>query len=238
MFEFITDSRAVAADWAAAPLLSTVKFGGEVTGTIALGPSRRGASNEDRRVFSLLTDELGGPLRMAALMAEARRLASTDTLTGLMNRRAFFEKIEAVRKAKPDSPMSLLLMDLDHFKQVNDKKGHDAGDAVLQSVAQVLTGIARKTDVVARWGGEEFVVGLMHTAETGARIAAERVRRAIAETPAKLPSGEMLPVTASIGLSSVASMDGLAWDLDDMLTRADKAMYAAKGRGRNRVETA
>jgi len=238
MFEFITDSRAVAADWAAAPLLSTVKFGGEVTGTIALGPSRRGASNEDRRVFSLLTDELGGPLRMAALMAEARRLASTDTLTGLMNRRAFFEKIEAVRKAKPDSPMSLLLMDLDHFKQVNDKKGHDAGDAVLQSVARVLTGIARKTDIVARWGGEEFVVGLMHTAETGARIAAERVRRAIAETPAKLPSGEMLPVTASIGLASIASMEGAAWDFDDLLTRADKAMYNAKGRGRNRVETA
>lgn len=238
IFDFITDTRAVAADWAAAPLLAPVKFGGEETGRIALGPSRRGASNEDRRVFSLLTEELGGPLRMAALMAEARRLASTDTLTGLMNRRAFFEKIDLVRKAKPESPMSLLLMDLDHFKQVNDKKGHDAGDAVLQSVAQVLTGIARKTDVVARWGGEEFVVGLMHTAETGARIAAERVRRAIAETPAKLPSGEMLPVTASIGLSSVASMDGLAWDLDDMLTRADKAMYAAKGRGRNRVETA
>src|SRR5262249_17712868 len=180
---------------------------------------------------------LGGPLRMAALVAEARRLASTDTLTGLLNRRAFIERIEKARtgEGKQLFPMSLLLLDVDHFKKVNDTLGHDAGGAVLQGVARVISSIARKSDFVARWGGEEFVVALAQTAEAGARVAAERVRRAIAEAKYALPNGSEHKATASVGLASAENAD---WQLEDLLGRADKAMYAAKHRGRNRVEMA
>ncbi len=233
----ITDKRAVEAEWSTPPILLPVRFGQSSLGQVALAPARRGASHDDRRLIALLANELGGPLRMAALVAEARRLASTDTLTGLLNRRAFVERIAKARAAheKQLFPISVLLLDVDHFKKVNDTLGHDAGDAVLQGVARVLSSIARKSDFVARWGGEEFVVALSNTAEAGARIAAERVRRAIADAKYMLPSGKEHRATASVGLASAESE---SWDLDDLLGRADKAMYSAKHRGRNRVETA
>jgi two-component system cell cycle response regulator len=233
----LADTRASDAEWSSAPLLGSIKFGATKLGSIAIAPARRGASNDDRRFMSLLSSELGGPLQMVALVAEARRLANTDTLTGLLNRRAFVESIEKAR-AKNDPavfPLSFLLLDVDHFKKVNDTRGHDAGDAVLQGVARVLTSMARKTDFVARWGGEEFVVALTQTAEAGARVAAERVRRAIADTKYPLPNGDSMNATASVGLASAHAHD---WNLEELLSRADKAMYAAKNRGRNRVEVA
>lgn len=233
----IADKRAAQAEWSTPPIVHPVRFGSVNMGQIALAPSRRGASHDDRRLMSLLASELGGPLRMTALVAEARRLASTDTLTGLLNRRAFIERIDKARAASERQlfPISVLLLDVDHFKKVNDTLGHDAGDAVLQGVARVLSGMGRKTDFVARWGGEEFVVALTQTAEAGARIAAERVRRAIADAKYRLPSGEIHRATASVGL---ASAENESWQLDELLGRADKAMYSAKHRGRNRVETA
>ena len=171
---------------------------------------------------------------MAALIAEARRLAATDSLTGLMNRRAFMEAMdrERSRAVRHTLPLSLLMLDVDHFKRVNDTHGHDAGDAVLRGIAVVLKKIARKSDFVSRWGGEEFVVALAQTAEAGGRIAAERVRRAIAEATFTLPSGESLRATASVGLASATSQI----NLDELIGRADRALYAAKARGRNRVE--
>ena len=234
---FLTDKRAVEAEWSTAPILLPVRFGSVAMGQIALAPARRGASHEDRRLIQMMANELGGPLRMAALVAEARRLASTDTLTGLLNRRAFVERIEKARAASDKQlfPISTLLLDVDHFKKVNDTLGHDAGDAVLQGVARVLSAMARKSDFVARWGGEEFVVCLTATAEAGARIAAERVRRAIAEARYVLPNGQEHRATASVGL---ASAENAGWDIHELIGRADKAMYAAKHRGRNRVETA
>jgi len=233
----IADRRAAHAEWSTPPILLPVRFGTTAMGHIALAPSRRGASHDDRRLIALLAHELGGPLRMAALVAEARRLASTDTLTGLLNRRAFSERILKARAASEKQlfPLSLLLLDVDHFKRVNDTLGHDAGDAVLQGVARVLASMGRKSDFVARWGGEEFVVALTQTAETGARVAAERVRRAIADAKYPLPSGTDHRATASVGLASAENVD---WNLEDLLGRADKAMYAAKHRGRNRVEIA
>ena len=233
----IADKRAVEAEWSTPPILQHIAFGKTSIGRIALAPSRRGASHDDRRFVARLSTELGGPLRMAALVAEARRLASTDALTGLLNRRAFVERFERARVSgdKKLFPVSVLLLDVDHFKKVNDTFGHDAGDAVLQGVARKLTSMARKSDFVARWGGEEFVVAMTNTAEAGARVAAERVRRAISEAKYKLPSGQDHRATASIGLASAES-DG--WNLTHLLARADKAMYSAKHRGRNRVETA
>src|SRR6185437_15903822 len=114
--------------------------------------------------------------------------------------RAFVERIERARAANGNQlfPMSMLLLDVDHFKKVNDTLGHDAGDAVLQGVARVLSSIARKSDFVARWGGEEFVLALSMTAESGARVAAERVRRAIADAKYGLPNGNEHRATASV----------------------------------------
>ncbi len=219
------------------PMVLPIRFGTNEIAKIAISPSRRGASHDDRRFVALLANDLGGPLRMASLVAEARRLASTDTLTGLLNRRAFVEQIEKARALSDKElfPMSMLLLDVDHFKKVNDTFGHDAGDAVLQGVARVLSSIARKSDFVARWGGEEFVLALSSTAEAGARVAAERVRRAIASARYVLPDGTEHRATASVGL---ASADSPKWQIDDLLGRADKAMYSAKHRGRNKVETA
>ena len=112
---------------------------------------------------------------MLTLIEDTRRLAATDMLTGLMNRRAFIEFMarERSRSDRHSFAISLLLLDVDHFKKINDTKGHAAGDAVLKGIAQVLLRIARQSDMVARWGGEEFVLALMQTSEAGARVAAE-----------------------------------------------------------------
>jgi two-component system, cell cycle response regulator len=231
---FVGDERAGAGD-GPPPRILPVMLGGAQVGSIALAPMARGISREDERLLSLVAAELGGPLQMAALYEDARRLATTDTLTGLLNRRAFLDAIERER-ARSDRhafPLSILVIDVDHFKRINDERGHAAGDAVLQGVARVLVSVARKSDFVARWGGEEFVVGLPQTSDAGARIAGERVRRAVAaESHPVLDGGDPARVTVSVG---VASADA-PWSIEALVGSADAAMYAAKMRGRNRVE--
>jgi two-component system cell cycle response regulator len=233
-FHLVADDRSVAGD-GAPPETWPVVFAGQSIGTLALASTGRGLSREDRRTLSLVAGELAGPLQMCALYEDARRLATMDALTGLLNRRAFLDAIERER-ARSDRhvlPFSLLLLDLDHFKAVNDTHGHAAGDAVLKGCAEVLARVARRSDVVARWGGEEFVVALPHTGEAGARVAGERVRRGIAEATYLVPSGEPFRVTASIGVASSES----PWTLEAIVAAADAAMYSAKSRGRNRVES-
>src|SRR5205823_321074 len=126
---------------------------------------------------------LGGPLRIASLVEESQRLAATDMLTGLMNRRAFASAIdlELARAGRHGYPLSLILVDVDHFKLVNDRRGHGAGDRVLAAMGSLLKGALRRTDMAARWGGEEFVVAYLSTGRDGAALAAERLRRAIEE---------------------------------------------------------
>ncbi len=233
----VADDRATRSDAALQPLVEMVYFTRDLIARVALSPSRRGVSADDRRFLKLLSSELGGPLKMALLVAETKRLADTDGLTGLLNRRAFVDALELHRKkSKSDAlPLSLFLLDIDHFKNINDTYGHDGGDAVLRGVAASLADVARKSDLVARWGGEEFVVALPETSIAGARVMAERVRRAIAERQHVMTDGRKLNVTASIGIAS-ANEDN--WKLDDVVGAADRAMYNAKHRGRNRVEVA
>ncbi len=231
--EIVSDSRAVAGVSSSTEVMEIV-FAGESIGRVALASTSRGLSREDKRVVSLVAGELGGPFQMSALYEDAQRLATTDALTGMLNRRAFLEIVERerLRSDRHGFAFSLMLLDIDHFKMVNDTYGHAGGDAVLKGVATVLNAVARRTDLVARWGGEEFVVALPQTREAGARIAGERVRRAVAEAGHALPGGEVISVTASVGISS----SDAPWNQDALLGAADAAMYAAKARGRNRVE--
>jgi diguanylate cyclase (GGDEF)-like protein len=161
------------------------------------------------------------------------RLAATDPLTGLPNRRFFdeFAKLDMDRFLRFGEPSSVLMVDLDHFKGINDTYGHAAGDEVLRRVASLGKLVFRSSDLFARWGGEEFVCLLPGTDEWGAILAAEKLRSAI-EQLSIVSAGRAIPVTASVGVSSVDSDDRV---MDDALLRADRAMYRAKNDGRNCV---
>lgn len=156
-------------------------------------------------------------------------LAATDALTGLCNRRALSDRLAAEfgRARRYGSPLSLLMMDVDQFKQYNDTFGHPAGDRVLRTVGHMLHDQARLTDLPARYGGEEFAVVLPETDALGALVAAERIRRAL-----ESHAWPLRPVTVSIGVCTLHS--GLA-DADALLAAADSALYRSKAAGRNRV---
>ena len=234
--EFSADERAITGDGPVARIVP-ILLGGLQVGLMAVAPTSQGLSENDQRLLSLVGAELGAPLQMAALYEDTHRLATTDALTGLLNRRAFLDAIERER-ARSDRhtfALSVLLLDVDHFKRINDGRGHPAGDAVLQGIAQILLKVGRKSDFVARWGGEEFVLGLPQTSDAGARVAAERARRAVAaESHAAPDGGPPIRVTVSVGVASA----GAPWSVDRLVSRADEAMYVAKSRGRNRVEVA
>ncbi|MCB9735573.1 MAG: GGDEF domain-containing protein [Deltaproteobacteria bacterium] len=166
---------------------------------------------------------------------ELERLASTDALTGVANRRALCDALESAlgRTKRGEMPMTVLLLDLDHFKQVNDVHGHDAGDVVLKEVASRLRGALRAGDLVGRLGGEEFAVVLAGVPARNARFIAERLRVLVSVRPIALGDGGVLRVTASIGGFSVEPGHGVS--LEDALKTCDLALYASKNAGRNRV---
>jgi diguanylate cyclase (GGDEF)-like protein len=169
---------------------------------------------------------------LASANCELQIMASTDALTGLTNRRAFLELGEAELKRASRSGRwpSVFLLDLDFFKRVNDSWGHAAGDEALRHVAGILLQELREVDVVARFGGEEFIALLPETALKEAVFVAERVRQAIAAAPVRY-QGQSIAVTASIGAANGKIGDAL----DSIVGRADQALYRAKEQGRNRV---
>jgi diguanylate cyclase (GGDEF)-like protein len=161
------------------------------------------------------------------------RLASADGMTGLNNRRHFLVLAEAEwsRFQRYGRPLALLMMDIDFFKSVNDKYGHDAGDEVIKSVADVLQKHKRTSDIVGRLGGEEFALILPETTFDNAAAAGERFRQLVADTVITV-AGQRIPVTVSVGASIChADMAGI----DELLKQADVALYDAKRSGRNRV---
>jgi diguanylate cyclase (GGDEF)-like protein len=162
---------------------------------------------------------------------QLKTLASTDALTGLLNRRSFMERASALLDfvRRHQRPVTLLMCDLDHFKQVNDRYGHPIGDRVLAVVGKTLHDLCRGSDFCGRLGGEEFGLMLAETNATAGTIVADRVRQAIASLPAFQDGPAAM--TVSIGLSSY-SLDQDS--LDALITRADQALYRAKSQGRNR----
>ncbi|HSW11550.1 MAG TPA: diguanylate cyclase [Solimonas sp.] len=168
---------------------------------------------------------------------QLEQLATTDALTGLANRRIFSERLEYELKRTQRSgvPLSLVMIDLDHFKRINDTHGHQAGDAVLREVGSLLRMVIRQTDTAARYGGEEMALILPGTDKQGALNLAEKVRKLISlETV--VTDGAELNITASLGIASASDL--AAPDASSMVQIADAALYRAKSGGRNRVESA
>ena len=172
--------------------------------------------------------------------ARLLRSGFTDVLTGWHNRRYLSVRLteELARARRDGTGLVCLMIDIDHFKRVNDNWGHAAGDAVLQEIAARIESQVRASDVAARYGGEEFVVLLPGTDVASALLLAERIRTAVSAAPVTLPNGETVTITASIGISDVRPAPE-ANDLknvgDALIARADVALYAAKSAGRDRV---
>ena len=183
-------------------------------------------------VFCMLMITIGVVLMATdRLRAELEHLATHDSLTGALNRRALIEAcgLELARCRRNYQVMALLVMDLDHFKAINDTHGHQAGDRVLVDFARRVGHVLRQPDRFGRFGGEEFVVLLPETSLAEARVVAERIRAEVASGNKELPA-----CTVSIGVA-VNGPDDL--EVDAIVARADAAMYRAKEAGRNRVET-
>jgi diguanylate cyclase (GGDEF)-like protein/PAS domain S-box-containing protein len=197
------------------------------------------------RTVSLVRDAEGQPLYFLRIVediterrkleAELRELAATDMLTGIPNRRAFIARLEeehARIRRFPEQQAAVLMLDLDHFKKVNDTHGHPAGDAVLRHVAELISSRIRAVDACGRLGGEEFSILLTGAALPAAAEFADRLRQAIAASPT-FHEGLKLTVTVSIGIAALSAEDAGA---DAALQRADRALYRAKESGRDRSE--
>jgi two-component system cell cycle response regulator len=212
--------------------VAPIQLGDATLGALAVA-LRAPAHANDPVLVRIIARELGGALRMATLVEESRWLATTDSLTGLMNRRAFLDwiKREALRSSRYQDNLSVILLDVDHFKLINDRRGHAAGDSVLMTVGRLLAKSVRSCDVVGRWGGEEFVVAMPCTGLEGALTVADRLRQAVEEHEVTDPRGQRVAVTASFGVAELAAGE----TVEQVVDRADRAMYAAKSAGRNRV---
>ncbi|CAA7616390.1 PAS:GGDEF [Magnetospirillum sp. LM-5] len=189
-----------------------------------------------RGVATDITEKHHQDLKIKTLVERLEQSALHDALTGLANRTKFTQRfdIECDRLVRSGKPMSLLVIDLDHFKAINDTFGHVVGDLVLKETAEVLQGSVRATDLVSRFGGEEFVVLLPETDMEGALTVAESLRGAVADRKIRAPGiAEPISVTGTFGVSSMDRDELLA--LDDFIDAADRAAYRGKRAGRNRV---
>ena len=173
----------------------------------------------------------GGGINVARVLHRLGQQAQTDELTGALNRRGLLQHLEAVHAgaASGQAGYALLMVDIDHFKAINDHHGHAEGDCVLKGVSASLRKALRADDHVGRWGGEEFCVLLPRTTLHDATLLAERIARRVSD------DGQRVPVTVSIGVSVYTAGDT---DLQAVLRRADGALYEAKAAGRDRVVAA
>jgi diguanylate cyclase (GGDEF)-like protein len=234
--------RAVSAEADGAHALSiglrSLVDGPEYLGAISIARHGQPFTREEEELLEYLAGQAVVSIENASLHETVERQAVTDELTGLANMRAFTSILdrELERSRRFDTPLGLLMLDLDDFKQVNDTYGHQQGDEVLAQVAGVLRKISRELDTPARYGGEEMAVVLPQTDVEGAEFLAERIREAVeALHVPRLRGGGALRVTASIG---VASVPYEAVDRDSLIAAADAALYRAKRGGKNRVERA
>ena len=188
------------------------------------------ANGAVRATAGIATEITGQKLMEEALV----KLANTDVLTGLANRRCFFENLaqEFNRSRRYTRLLTVVVLDLDHFKQINDRHGHASGDIVLKVVAELFLQAMRSTDVVGRIGGEEFAIFMPESGVIEAAEVSERLRGMVASAVIRTAGGEPLQVTVSMGVACMRAEDT---NFEDVLERADAALYKAKREGRNRV---
>jgi two-component system, cell cycle response regulator len=206
----------------------------DVLGTLVLGSHEPGGFSADvRLILQVLARHISVSLANARMVKRLEELATTDGLTGLLNKRALTEMAkQKLRSAQRfTKPLSVLVCDLDHFKRVNDTYGHDVGDRVIVGFADVLRRAKRETDTVGRFGGEEFVVVCEQTDPEGAELLARRVRQELAATTFVTKDGP-LRVTCSVGVATYPQAGG---DWDELFKSTDEALYASKRAGRDRV---
>ncbi|HWR57996.1 MAG TPA: diguanylate cyclase [Thermodesulfovibrionales bacterium] len=214
-------------------LVVPLLMGNVVSGELILANriGSEGYSDKDEDLLLHLGFYTSFALEKARLHEETARLATTDGLTGLNNHRTFQERLEMEieRAGRFEQAISLLIIDIDFFKKLNDTYGHRAGDEVLKKLSCRMVENVRNIDLVARYGGEEFVIILPGTTADGAMLSAERIRKAV-EGPSIGVASNDIQVTVSIG---VATFPEDASDREDLIEKADKALYAAKNAGRN-----
>ncbi len=191
------------------------------------------SASQKNTVESLIAGLLQ-PLRNALMYREAVNASARDPLTGVNNRSHFREVLdrEVELSRRHGAPLSLIMVDVDRFKSINDAHGHLAGDIALKSIASCMLSCIRDSDILFRYGGEEFCIALANTSLTGACKLAERVRRAL-EILVVRASGTRLHVTASFGVATLAKED----DAAHLVEKADHSLYRAKALGRNRIAT-
>ena len=185
----------------------------------------------------LLERSLRYALKLSETLSQLRLLAQRDALTGLHNRREFQRILDEEwdRSVRFKRPFTLVMVDIDHFKKINDTHGHQIGDEVLKHVASLLAGQVRNVDRVARYGGEEFALMMVETDGKSAIESMQRLGLLLAETPCYVAANDLtLPVTLSAGVATSLQDAGSA---SDLVAAADKALYAAKTGGRNRIVT-
>jgi len=195
----------------------------------------KGVEKESEEKFHILAQQCLLGVRRALLYQQVQELAITDSLTGIFTRKHYMERLaeEINYSRKFNYPFSLLMLDIDYFKQINDHYGHLVGDAVLKFVAKLIKDNLRQVDLLCRYGGEEFSIILTNTDKEGAKLAAERIRQSIENGSIKVYD-EDLKVTISIGVSTFPEN---AQDGQGLIDLADKALYKAKQNGRNRIHS-
>jgi diguanylate cyclase (GGDEF)-like protein len=201
-------------------------------GTLSVGTSkRRSFGGEEMSMLMTVASMAAIAIENGKLYERMEQLATTDGLTGLYNHRVFQEKLDEAlaRSRRSGKKLSMILMDIDHFKKVNDTHGHPVGDTVLKRVAATLRDGVRATDYVARYGGEEFAIVMEETDQKGAKIKAERVREAVSKIPFHSDHGGF-KVTISLGISTFPDDSN---DKKGLIARSDEALYHSKHNGRN-----
>ncbi len=221
-------------DWVRSWIGAQLSARGKIIGCLAIACREPGSYKEsDAELAQTFASQATIAIENARLFEKIQSLACTDPLTSLFNRRYFYElaEIELKRVHRYERPLAAIMMDIDHFKRVNDRFGHSAGDQVLIDVARRLSAVVRDTDVLARYGGEEYVLLMPESTLQSAQEVAERLRRCIGQTPFNTSSGRVY-ITVSLGVANLVS-NGMS--IDDLLKNADRALYQAKTHGRNQV---